>query len=204
MLTTDQLVSLDSIVGSRRAGCSRLSASTSSRLSGHPHRPNNRRCLPLMAMVWSLCGAMSACSSSNATPMSQSATPAAPVQSVAAAVPHAETSAASLDQVLKKDMAYADARKALLAQGWAPEKDLQCKANVGANEKLCKGTPDLNVCRICDDMPELSAYSDGGDAVMHFTQSGHRLTIDASGSISNWKVSGNDSRLSVSDWQVVK
>jgi hypothetical protein len=157
-----------------------------------------------MAMVWSLCGAMSACSSSNATPMSQSATPAAPVQSVAAAVPHAETSAASLDQVLKKDMAYADARKALLAQGWAPEKDLQCKANVGANEKLCKGTPDLNVCRICDDMPELSAYSDGGDAVMHFTQSGHRLTIDASGSISNWKVSGNDSRLSVSDWQVVE
>jgi hypothetical protein len=106
--------------------------------------------------------------------------------------------------VLKKDMAYADARKALLAQGWAPEKDLQCKANVGANEALCKGTPDLTVCRICDDIPELSAYSDEGGAVMHFTHAGHRLTIDASGSISDWKMSGKDSRLSISDWQTTK
>lgn len=202
MLTTDQLVSLDNITGSRHASCTRLNAS-SRRLPRHPHRPSIWRCLPLIAMVLGPCGAISACSASNSTPTSQSA-PAAPAQSVSAAVPQGETSSASLNQVLKKDMAYADARKALLAQGWAPEKDLQCKANVGANEALCKSTPDLTVCRICDDIPELSAYSDEGGAVMHFTHAGHRLTIDASGSISDWKMSGKDSRLSISDWQTTK
>lgn len=109
-----------------------------------------------------------------------------------------------VDNLLKKDMAYSDARKALLAHGWVPEKDAQCKANVGANEALCKDTPDLTVCRVCDELPELSAYSDGGDAVTHFSHKGQRLTLRASGSISDWKVSGNDSRLSVTEWQVSK
>jgi len=101
-------------------------------------------------------------------------------------------------------MAYADARKALLAHGWEPEKDARCRANVGANETLCKDTPDLTVCRVCDELPELSAYSDGGDAVTHFAHKGQHLTLRASGSISDWKVPGDDSRLSVTDWQVSK
>lgn len=81
---------------------------------------------------------------------------------------------------------------------------MQCKANAGENKALCKTTPDLTVCRICEEIPELSAYSDEGDAAMRFTRAGQRLTIDASGSISDWNVPGNESRLSLSDWQVTQ
>jgi hypothetical protein len=63
-----------------------------------------------------LCGAMSTCSAGNATPRSQSSIPAATAQSASAAVLQAGTSSSSLNQALKKDMAYADARKALLAR----------------------------------------------------------------------------------------
>jgi hypothetical protein len=101
-------------------------------------------------------------------------------------------------------MAYADARRAILAHGWQPENDAQCHENIGANEALCKDTPDLTLCRLCDELPELSAYSDGGDAVVHFARKGQRLTLYASGSISDWKVHGDDSRLRVTDWQVSK
>lgn len=147
-----------------------------------------------------------ACSSSNPPSNVQApfASSAPPSPSVSATTPAASATAPPLNSLLKKDMAYADARKALLAQGWAPEKDAQCKANVGASEALCKDTPDLTVCRICDELPELSAYSDSGDAVTHFTRKGQHLTLRASGSISDWKVSGDDSRLGVTGWQVSK
>ena len=147
-----------------------------------------------------------ACSPSN--PSSTTRTPSissvTPSSSVPAAMPAAPATARPLGSLLKKDMAYADARKALLTQGWTPEKDAQCRANVGASELLCKDTPDLIVCRICNEIPELSAYSDGGDAVTHFTRKGQHLTLRAYGSISDWKVSGDESRLSVTDWQVTK
>lgn len=146
-----------------------------------------------------------ACGSSSPPSNAQAAsTSSEPSSSSAPAIAPVESAAPPLDSLLKKDMAYADARKALLAHGWEPEKDAQCKANVGANEALCKGTPDLTACRICDELPELSAYSDGGDAVTHFARARQHLTLRASGSISDWKVSGDDSRLIVTDWQVSK
>lgn len=189
------------ITGRQDAGCTRLRKSNRLYPPRHTYKPKFWQCGLRAALASGLCIAMSACSASNSDPRSQSFTPPATAQSNSAAMPQTGTSSSSLDQVLKKDMAYADARKMLLAHGWKPEKDFQCKANVGANAALCKATPNLTVCRICDEIPELSAYSDEGDAAMHFTQGGKRLTINASGSISDWNVPGNDSRLSVSDWQ---
>jgi len=147
-----------------------------------------KRFAPLFALVGGLCGAMPVCSAGNATPRSQSSTLATTAHSASAALPQARAFSSSLSWALNKDMAYTDAHKTLLAQGWTPEKDLRCKAHVGANEALCKATPDLKVCRICDEIPELSAYSDEGDAAVHFTHARQRLTINASGSISDWKV----------------
>ena len=147
-----------------------------------------------------------ACSFSNLPSSAQtlSISSSASPSNVPPAISAASVTTRHVGRLLKKDMAYADARKALLAQGWMPEKDAQCKANVGANEALCKGTPGLTVCRICDEIPELSAYSDGGETVTHFTRNGHRLTLRASGSISDWKISRDDSRLSVTGWQASK
>lgn len=113
-------------------------------------------------------------------------------------------STASLHGVVQKDMAYADFRNAVLDRGWAPERDAQCKANIGANAKLCGSSPELTICTACDQIPELSAYSDQGVVVTHFTRNAQRLTVTSTGSLSDWKVSGDKSRLSVSNWQTSK
>lgn len=88
-------------------------------------------------------------------------------------------------------MAYADARKAMLAQGWAPQKEADCKTNMGADD-----------ASMCDDMPELSIYSDQGVLITHFRHGQQLLTVSSYGVLSDWKVSGDGSRLRVTDWQI--
>lgn len=110
----------------------------------------------------------------------------------------------SLDGVVQKDMAYGDFRRVVLGRGWAPERDSLCKANLGANQKLCGSSPELIICTVCDQMPELSAYSNQGLVVTHFKHGTRRLTVTGSGSLSDWNVSGDKSRLGVSDWHISK
>lgn len=88
-------------------------------------------------------------------------------------------------------MTYADARKALLAQGWMPEKDADCKANMGADDAAK-----------CDAMPELSIYSGQGVLMVHFRHGQQRLTVSSYGMLSDWKVSGEGSRLRITDWRI--
>lgn len=96
-----------------------------------------------------------------------------------------------MHSLLKKNMAYADAREALQAQGWTPDKDADCRANMGADDTAK-----------CDAMPELSIYSDQGVLMTHFRCGQKRLTVSSYGMFSDWKVSGVDSRLRVTDWQI--
>ena len=104
MPTTEQLVSFDSIAGSRHAICARLSASNSNYPSGHPQKPATWQCMSLMVMLRGLCGAISACSASNPTPTSQSAKSAATARFASVAVPQAGTSFSSINQALKKEI----------------------------------------------------------------------------------------------------
>lgn len=87
-------------------------------------------------------------------------------------------------------MAYADARKLLLAHDWTPKSDTNCKTNMGADDAA-----------MCDDMPELSIYSDQGVLITHFRHGQKQLIISSSGMLSDWKVSGDGSRLRITDWQ---
>lgn len=102
----------------------------------------------------------------------------------------ASETTATPGSLLKKDMAYADARKALLTHDWMPERDVDCKANMGADDAA-----------VCDDMPELSIYSDQGVLVTRFRHGQQQLTISSYGMLSDWRVSGNGSRLRITDWQ---
>lgn len=133
-----------------------------------------------------------ACSSSNPPSNAQalSTASAPPSSSISVTTPVSSVTAPPLDVLLKKDMAYADARKLLLAHGWAPESDTDCKTNMGADDAA-----------MCDDIPELSIYSDQGVLITHFRHAQQQLAISSYGMLSDWKVSGDGSRLRITDWR---
>lgn len=125
------------------------------------------------------------------------APPASPTAE--APTPVATTPSASV--ALSEGMAYADLRKTVLAKGWKPKVDAQCKANVvGGNfDQVCKDHPDQ--CKVCDDVPELSSCSGDGHCLMNFERgAGEALAVSTYGEIADWNVSGTASRLSVKWW----
>ena len=129
------------------------------------------------------------------------ATPPAPTGDAPASSAKA-TASGSLDNALKKDMPYADLRQAVLGQGWKPKVDLQCKANVvGADyEKQCAKDPGM--CKVCDNLPELSSCSGDGACLMHFQKSGQTLKVVTYGSTDDWNVHGASSQMNVTGWSV--
>jgi len=168
---------------------------------------------------------LSACNAGGST--SPSATADLPVPTASAGIAKAATalSAATLAQKNKMDsgstaqsppvaakslnginkgMAYADFRKAVLAQGWQPVVDLKCKANVvgGAYKELCAKGADS--CKACDELPELSACS--GDAVcamnFHHAADNQSMEVSTYGDIGDRNVHGKDSQLDVTGWTV--
>lgn len=110
---------------------------------------------------------------------------------------------ASLNNV-RKGMAYADFRSALLTDGWQPVVDLKCKANVvgGAYKELCARGVDS--CKACDELPELSACSGDAVCMMRFRDPDTRRQLDVStyGDIGDRAVHGTDSQLNVTGWTV--
>jgi len=114
----------------------------------------------------------------------------------------------ALARGLTAGMAYGDFRKLVLSSGWTPVVDPQCKANVvGENhEALCKEHSDLTGCQVCDQLPELSAYSGDGYCLVrfHHTGDGEILKATCNGMISDWNVPGDNSRLQVSKWNFSK
>jgi len=141
-------------------------------------------------------------------PSNEAVAPRAEAATIAdpAAAPAAETSAPvatthSAPVALSEGMAYADLRKTVLAKGWKPKVDAQCKANVvgGNSDQVCKDHPDQ--CKVCDDVPELSSCSGDGHCLMNFERgAGETLAVSTYGEIADWNVSGTSSRLSVKWW----
>jgi len=96
-------------------------------------------------------------------------------------------------------MAYVDARRALLAHGWEPVPDPECKSNVcGGDQTAYAQHPEK--CKICDEMPELSAYSGQGDCLMNFKRGTQTMQIGAYGDIFQWKTNGRDTALFLTFW----
>lgn len=95
-----------------------------------------------------------------------------------------------LEEALKKDMAYADMRTAVLAHGWKPAATADCRKNVGGGGA------------ICDHLPELESCSGDGYCISHFeSTAGGRLDVTSYGMPEDWNVAGADSRLVVVEWR---
>ncbi len=102
---------------------------------------------------------------------------------------------------LSEGMAYIDLREAALSQGWTPQVDAQCKANVvGANfHDVCVDSPAQ--CRVCDELPELSACSGDGHCLMRFSRgAGETLTVSTYGEVRTWRAK-RDAGLFVKWWR---
>lgn len=66
-----------------------------------------------------------------------------------------------LGQKLKKEMAYEDLRKTVLADGWLPLVTPECKENVGGEAKICDQQPEVEACSGDGNCNMFFAHSDG-------------------------------------------
>lgn len=113
--------------------------------------------------------------------------------------------AADLDTILKKGMAYGDFRKLILAKGWEPVVNAQCKANLageGAND-LCTKNPQLTVCKICDELPELDTCSSDAHCLVRFRHPDATgiLGVTGYGEVEYWNETGGNAGFQVTDWE---
>lgn len=141
---------------------------------------------------------------------SGAATPSSPSPSTRPAMdsqPSApQPAVASLERVVRKGMAYADFRNEVIALGWTPVVDPECKANVVGGDHLavCATQPPPASCQACDALPELSSYS--GDAkslsVFRNASQGLRMQVVGLGELADWNVPGEDSGLQVLEWEI--
>jgi hypothetical protein len=125
----------------------------------------------------------------------------------AQAAPSKQESAPGSDRIiagLSKGMAYADLRKLALQSGWTPVVDAKCRSNViGADyTELCSAHPDLDDCRVCDDLPELGSCSGDGYCGMSFKRGAATLDVTTYGMIEDRFVGGKTSRLEVMGWKI--
>lgn len=110
-----------------------------------------------------------------------------------------------LEGMLAEGQAYADFRAAVMAKGWAARPNPQCRANViGGDQAICVSNPELQVCKACDQMPELSSCSGDGYCGMYFLSHDGKqvLGVTTYGMTEDWNVKGDQSRLTVSGWKV--
>ncbi|MFC3651050.1 hypothetical protein ACFONN_05805 [Dyella humi] len=105
------------------------------------------------------------------------------------------------DGVLESGMDYAYLRRAVLAHGWTPAVNKHCKANVAGDDykTLCTAHPNLQDCKVCDQMPELSECSVDGYCLMHFHNASTNQTMEVGtyGDTTGWSVHEKDSQLGV-------
>lgn len=115
-----------------------------------------------------------------------------------------ESVAATAPAGLKEGMAYGDLRNMVVTGKWSPKPHPNCRrAVIGADfERICSS--DKNLCRQCDELPELSECSGDGHCLMEFSDATGRqiLTVATYGDIRDAKVEGEKSGLRVSWWNV--
>lgn len=147
------------------------------------------------ALVGTLCALAVACKPEEAA----SATKTAAVR-VAAGAEAIEvgTSQAALQGSWKEGMGYDSLREQVLARGWQPKVDAQCRANVvGANHQaLCRSDPSR--CTSCEVLPELSSCSGTGHCTLQFQRNGGQLlTVFTYGDVHQRTPSGEHDDLMV-------
>lgn len=162
----------------------------------------------LMALLLSACSAEAPADADQAATAAPPSTQPTASESVPMEETKTQTASAALEAELKAGMAYADFRKQVLAQGWTPVPDAQCKANVvGENHAaVCSQDPNQASCKVCDEMTELSACSGDGHCLVRFRHDGSGESLEATGygMVEDWNVSGEDSRLQLSKWSFSK
>lgn len=123
----------------------------------------------------------------------------------AAATSVAPDPASLLAGKLDKGMAYSEFRKLALDHGWRPKPDARCPANVvgGDYGTWCPANPNDAMCKVCDEVPELSSCSGDGHCLMHFAHKGTDkvLAVGTYGEISRWNAPAGKSGLMVTGWQ---
>jgi hypothetical protein len=160
--------------------------------------------MKFLYLAFSLILSFSLTSCGSDSPSNQNQPNALPLPTApAAAAPTPEASASDPLSFLKKGMAYANVREALLAQGWKPLPDPECRANVigGDYETSCARHPEW--CQICSELPELSACSNDPYCLMRFRQSNQILEIATYGDISDWKTRGKNPTVGVTHWEIL-
>ncbi|GLQ46127.1 hypothetical protein GCM10007862_11780 [Dyella lipolytica] len=163
---------------------------------------------PVAQTIFSVAASEAHISDSQVVPQSAAAPVPTNVGSnvaTASATSSTTVSSTSLGDGLKEGMAYADFHKALLAQGWAPVVDRQCKANVvgGDYKTSCATHPDAT-CKACDVIPELSSCGSDGVCLTRFhnASSNKNLEVGTYGDTDDWNVHGGESRILVTGWTV--
>ena len=110
----------------------------------------------------------------------------------------------SLESTVEAGMPYGRFRQELLSRGWEPVPDAGCRANLLglAPEEPCASSRDL--CRVCEDLPELSLYAPDGLAVVWFRHrdDGHELQASAVGEIADRHRIDAGSRFRLVDWEI--
>jgi hypothetical protein len=151
--------------------------------------------MKIVLFVGALAGCLisSSCSASN---------PSDDGQSISRSSPSAATSS-SLSGV-KKGMAYADFRQAIVAQGWAPTVDAKCKANVVGDDYKAQCANGSDSCKACDELPELSACSGDASCVMNFHDAAAKRNMEVGtyGDIKDRSTHGDSSQLDVTSWKI--
>jgi hypothetical protein len=136
---------------------------------------------------------ISACDA--APPTDSQAMAAAPAVNESAPQPESSqpsnAAAQALEGVLKKDMAYADLRRAVLDKGWLPLMDPQCKENVGG------------VAAICNELMELESCSSDGHCMMRFAENSSQnvLRVATYGDYRKWDAPGREADMTVQSWE---
>ncbi len=165
----------------------------------------------LAAFVATFALCLAACHAEPASSGAPTADTRAPMPASAASTqPVVGTSSAPdparlLDGKLDKGMAYNEFRKIVMEHGWQPQPDAQCMANVvgGNYKKLCSEHPELDSCRACTEVRELSSCSGDGHCLMQFSHEGFDKTLQVGtyGEIGNWNAPAGKSTLSVTGWE---
>lgn len=96
-----------------------------------------------------------------------------------------------LESKLKKGMPYAELRKVVMAEGWSPIVESECKRNVGGEAS------------ICDELPELESCSSDGYCVMWFAHdaSKNKFHVGTYGDYSRWNTPVEQAALAVRFWE---
>ncbi|MGN6153725.1 MAG: hypothetical protein ACTHOH_17230 [Lysobacteraceae bacterium] len=116
--------------------------------------------------------------------------PAAATTAAAVSAPAPAPSAKPLPGAVAEGRPYAGVRAALLADGWLPLRDPECRSNIGGDAD------------VCDELPEVESCSSDGYCNMAFADGARRLAITTYGPYDRWNAPGQDSALQVKSFEV--